>query len=330
MATIPVDIEQISTGSGTRFKPVDAGLSRRGDWRVSTSDPGFNSTVEDSALGLTVLYRYVEGDSPPVVSPADVPEVLPAVVTNVVASVSGSGPTGSTQYSILNLDGSQLTVNGAMQVAAIPSVGTNAVMVSLTDALRDESLPDIYSTKQVWLSAAAGSGAGIIARLHREGIDVVSQQTARSIELGFDKDGPTLAFELFLVVGAESALRRSLMLFAVAADTRKRAIEAVALARCRGATEQARRSDGGRARHRLSHRGRRRRTGGSGSCPLLAFLCAGVHRALAGPTLMFNLPAGWIAIVVAGTAVLLAVAVAISIAVVGAASTPDKLRISQR
>ena len=201
----------------------------------------------------------------------------------------------------------------------------------LTDALRDESLPDIYSTKQVWLSAAAGSGAGIIARLHREGIDVVSQQTARSIELGFDKDGPTLAFELFLVVGAESALLATgSMLFAVAADTRKRAIEAVAL----GAV--------GVPRSKLvaamaAELGIVSLTG------VVAGALAGVvaaHFSLSsvpeftglspGPTLMFNLPAGWIAIVVAGTAVLLAVAVAISIAVVGAASTPDKLRISQR
>jgi hypothetical protein len=49
-----------------------------------------------------------------------------------------------------------------------------------------------------------------------------------------------------------------------------------------------------------------------------------------GPTLMFDLPVAWLAAVLAGAAVLLAVAVAVAIAAVNAASTPDKLRISQR
>jgi predicted RecA/RadA family phage recombinase len=45
---------------------------------------------------------------------------------------------------------------------------------------------------------------------------------------------------------------------------------------------------------------------------------------------MFDLPVAWLAAVLAGAAVLLAVAVAVAITAVNAASTPDKLRISQR
>jgi hypothetical protein len=204
-------------------------------------------------------------------------------------------------------------------------------MVDLTDALRDESLPDIYSTKQVWLSAAAGSGAAIIARLGRYGIRVLKVSSARSVELGFQQDGPTLAFELFLVVGAESALLATgSMLFAIAADTRKRAVEAVALA----AVGLPRRSLVAAMAGEL---------GIVCATGLIAGAAAGIAAAhfslpsvpeftglAQGPALVFDLPVVWLAEVLGGAAVLMALVVAVSISVVRAASTPDKLRISQR
>ena len=49
-----------------------------------------------------------------------------------------------------------------------------------------------------------------------------------------------------------------------------------------------------------------------------------------GPFSDLKLPVAWLAAVLAGAAVLLAVAVAVAITAVNAASTPDKLRISQR
>jgi hypothetical protein len=328
--TIPVTIEQLRDG-GANLAPVEAGLYRQGAWRVTQGPPGPSSSVSSSPAGLVASLRYVVGQAPPEIAPADVPKWLPAVVTNVVASLSGSGPTGSTQYSVINLDGTSLSINGAMQVTAIPSAGTNAVMVDLTDALRNESQPDIYSTKQVWLSAAAGSGAAIIDRLQKEGITVLSSRSARSVELAFQQDGPTVAFELFLVVGAESALLATgSMLFAIAADTRQRAVETVALGSV----------------------GLPRRTLVKAMAGELAIVCAtglvaGAVAGIAaarfslpsvpeftglapGPTLMFDLPVAWLAAVLAGAAVLLAVAVAVAIAAVNAASTPDKLRISQR
>jgi len=218
-----------------------------------------------------------------------------------------------------------------MQVAAIHSVSTNAVLVDLTDALRNESLPDIYSTKQVWLSPEAGSGADILKRLRQEGIDVVSVQTARSIELGFQQDGPTLAFELFLVVGAESALLATgSMLFAIAADTRRRAVEAVAL-----------RSVGLPRRSLVAAMaGELGIVCGTGLLTGAVAGLAAAHFSLSsvpeftglapGPTLSYALPLAWLVLFLAGAAVLLGVAVAVSIALVGVASTPDKLRISQR
>ena len=181
-AMILVKVEGIAVGSAAKFASVAAGLSHPGSWRVTQGAPGASSSVSNSPGGMLATLDYVVGQAPPVIAPADVPKMLPAVVTNTVASLSGGGPTGSTQYSILNLDGSSLTVNGAMQVAAIPAVGTNAVMVDLGDALRNETMPDIYTIKQVWLSAASGTGATIIRRLAQSGVRVVSVQSARSLE----------------------------------------------------------------------------------------------------------------------------------------------------
>ncbi|MGO8723747.1 MAG: FtsX-like permease family protein [Acidimicrobiales bacterium] len=330
-AQIPIEIERIAVSNGARFEDVAAGLSRRGTWRVTQDPPGQASSISSSTSGLDALFSYVAGQAPPVIAPADVPELLPAVVTDVVASLSANGPTGSAQYSVSDLDGTPLTVNGAMRVAALPAVGTNAVMVDLNDALRDETLPDIYSVKQVWLSPAAGSGAAVIGRLLKQGIRVTSIRTASTLELAFQKDGPTLAFELFLVVGVESALLATgSMLFAIAATTRRRAVEAVAL-RAVGLPRRT------LVKAMACELGIVCATG------LVAGAVAGIAAARfclpsvpeftglsGGAPLRFDMPVGWLLVVVAGAAALLGAVSAISVALVGAASTPDKLRISQR
>jgi putative ABC transport system permease protein len=331
--TIPVEIEAISqrSGAGASFVPVATGLAHKGWWRVTQSAPDAASSLTASSSGLAVRFAYVLGEAPPSVAPADVPASLPAVVTNIVASVQQSGPTGSTQYSVIDFGGSPLAINGAIQVAAIPSVGTNAVMVDLAGALRNESLPDDTSTKQVWLSAGAGSTSALVVRLRRDGIKVTSVETSASMELAFQKDGPTLAFGLFLLVGAfSSLLATGSMLFAIAAATRQRAIEAVVLR----SVGVPRRTLAGAMAAEL---------GIVCATGLVAGTLAGVVAArfslpsvpeftglASGPTLLFNLPIGWLALVVATTAVLLSLASAISIALVAAASTPDKLRISQQ
>jgi len=329
---ISLVLERIDEQVGSSFRQVAAGLDAQGQWRVTRSAPGVPSSVRASPAGLSIVFNDVVGQPEPVAAPADVPEPLPAVVTDTAASVqTGGGPTGSTRYSISNLDGSDLVVKGAMQVAAIPAVGTNAVMVDLSDALRDETLPDYYSSKQVWLSAAAGSGSGIIERLRAERIDVLSVRSAEAIELAFRQDGPTLAFELFLVVGLASALLATgSLLFAVAVVTRQRAIETVAL-----------RSVG--VRRGTLVRAMAGELGIVVATGLVAGAVAGVAAARfslpsvpeftglqAGPSLVFALPASDIVAVVAAVAGLLAIAVVVAIAVVTAASTPDKLRISQR
>lgn len=328
---IALVMKRIDEQRGTSFVPVAAGLADRGGWQVTRSAPGARSSVAATSAGLSVVYQDLAGQVEPVIAPADVPDPVPAVVTSIVAAVQTSGATGNTQYSILDLDGTALTVNGAMQVAAIPSVGTNAVMVDLDDALRDETLPDDYSAKQVWLSAAAGSGTGIVRRLRAERIDVLSVRTAHSMELQFEEDGPTLAFELFLVVGLASALLATgSLLFAVAVVTRQRAVEAVAL-----------RSVG------VPRRTLVRAMAGELAIVVATGLVAGTIAGIGaarfslpsvpeftglqpGPSLLFGLPTGALVAVVGAAAALLSIAAAVSIAVVSAASTPDKLRISQR
>jgi len=330
--TVPVVIEHIDEQAGGRFRPVPAGLTQPRHWRVSQSAPGNPSSLSTSPSGLVVGFKDVLGQPEPAVAPADTPEPLPAVVTDTVVSVqSSSGPTGSTRYSVVNLDGSSLNVNGAVQVAALPAVGSNAVMVDLNSALRSESLADYYSNRQVWLSSAAGSGATVISRLGAEHIRVLSVQTARSRELAFKQDGPTLAFELFVVVGLASALLATgSLLFAVAVVTRQRSVEAVAL----HSVGVPRRTLVGAMAGEL---------GIVAATGLVAGALAGTAAARfslpsvpeftglpPGPTLVYTLPVASLLAVVGAAALLLSVAIAVSITMVNSASTPDKLRISQR
>ena len=156
--------------------------------------------------------------------------------------------------------------------------------------------------------------------------------TARSLELAFEQDGPTLAFELFLVVGLESALfATGSILFAVAAATRERAVEAVALR----SVGLPRRTLVGAMAGELGivvprpgsspapWRGSRRPISRCTRCPS----SPGSRR---GRRSSSTCRSAGSSVVVAGAAALLAFAVAVSIGVVSAASTPDKLRISQR
>jgi hypothetical protein len=329
--TIPVAIERMAVSNGEGFVPIAAGLSRRGAWRVTQDPPGASSTVEAARRGLLVSFKYVDGQAPPAIAPADVPDPFPAVVTNVVASLSASGPTGSTLYSVMGLDGSPLTVNGGVRVAAIPAAGTNATMIDLTDALRAESVADYYSVKQVWLSPGAGSGAAIIRHLRQQDVRVTSVRTASEMDVAFAQDGPTLAFELFVVVGVVSALLATgSMLFAIAAATRRRAIEAVALR----SVGLPRRTLVGAMAGELGI------VCGTG---FIAGAVAGIAAArfslpsvpeftglTRGAPPSFGLPVGWVLLTLAGAVVLLTAAVAVSLGVVAAASTPDKLRISQQ
>ena len=171
----------------------------------------------------------------------------------------------------------------------------------------------------------------MIRRLGGEHIRVLSVQTARSRELAFKQDGPTLAFELFVVVGLASALLATgSLLFAVAVVTRQRAVEAVAL------------HSVGVPRRTLV-RAMAGELGIVAATGLVAGALAGAAAARfslpsvpeftglpPGPTLVYTLPVASLLAVVGAAAVLLMVAIAVSITMVNSASTPDKLRISQR
>jgi len=160
---------------------------------------------------------------------------------------------------------------------------------------------------------------------------VISVSTVRSFESAFGQDGPTLAFDLFLVVGLESALLATgSILFSVVSASRERAVETVAL---RSVGLPRRTLVGAMARE----------LGIVCATGLVAGVVAGAAAARfslhsvpeftglsPGPTLDFNLPLLWIVLVTAAAAGLLALAVIVSIGLVTAAATPDKLRISQR
>ena len=254
-------------------------------------------------------------------------------MTDTVASVqSSSGPTGSTRYSVVNLDGSSLNVNGAVQVAALPAVGSNAVMIDLTSALRDESLADYYSTRQVWLSAAAGSGTTVISRLRAEHIRVLSVQTARSRGARVQTGRPDARLRAVSRRGPGERSARN----GIAAVRGGRRDTPNAPSRRWPFTRSACHDGPSSGPWRASSASWRQQV----SSPAAAAGTAAARFSLPsvpeftglppGPTLVYTLPVASLLAVVGAAAVLLVVAIAVSIAMVNSASTPDKLRISQR
>jgi hypothetical protein len=200
----------------------------RGAWRSMAPlvyhpdywQPGASGAeVSRAPVGIQFGFNDTAGqDIAPSVVPAALPATLPGVATR------SSQPSDSTTASVLDFDGTPLTIHTAFVVTSLPSLGANGYLIDLSTALRAENNPLPNGTKYVWL--AQQTPLKVVRDLRRQGITIVSQSTPAAAIRSSDHQGVALAYQFFLfTAGAAAALAIAAALLTVFLDARRRGYE---------------------------------------------------------------------------------------------------------
>lgn len=221
----------IRSASGANV-PVGADLSTRG-WRASAT--GVSLTGASGGLTFvvpaseTASYTSAVGSFiSPMASVADYPLVLPGVVSTELQSINDVS-TSTGEVPSQGLDGGTLSVHPAVSASAIPRLGSDALMVSLTLLSRAQVNPTSpNAVDQVWLGPSAPANA--LARLQDAGLTVDSVERASTVFQALQRSGPALADDFMLVATIVALLAAAAStLGAVGATARQRATELAVL-----------------------------------------------------------------------------------------------------
>lgn len=191
--------------------------------RASSSRDGLTFSATADAIGVN---SGATGSlTPPMVSPADHPRVLPDVATSGFLSLNPEpGP-----VSVQGLDGNAVNLRLAATTSALPQVGRYALMVDLgflSDAQIGPTGP--YATDEVWLGPDAPADA--LNRLRGAGLTPVSVQRASGLFGRLQQSGPAFADD-FLLIATIAALLVAVAstLSTLGVTTRERATELASL-----------------------------------------------------------------------------------------------------
>jgi len=202
-------------------RPVEALLGETGTWRASADAVVAGSASQGLEIEANLVAASNSGGV--TVSPFDVPSVLPAVATSELVGLDGT-PSDPNHVYVFGLDGSDLSAQATTVVPALPSVGGDASMIDLSFAERLIQGEPLDVTWQVWCSSAPS--AGLLSRLRRDGVTVLSVHRASSALAAIDRTGPAVGFSLYTVAAAAAALLAlGVLLFGIASDARRRRIE---------------------------------------------------------------------------------------------------------
>ena len=189
-----------------RWSSVSADLHPQG-WRSNTGGVHVRSSRLRLTLEIPASAAAADVGAtsaiPPMVSVADVPQVLPAVATSEVEALNGGSGVNSA-VPVQGLDGNTLDVTPVATVSALPRLGSDAVMVDLDLLSRFQSSANSLNTSdQVWLGPDAPRDA--IKRLEAAGLRPGPIQRASVALTQAQRSAPALADD-FLLVATVAAL----------------------------------------------------------------------------------------------------------------------------
>jgi ABC-type antimicrobial peptide transport system permease subunit len=175
--------------------------------------------VSRAPVGIQFGFHDTAGqDITPNVVPAALPATLPGVATR------SSQAADSTTASVLDFDGTPLTIDTAFLVTSLPSLGADGYLIDLSTALRAENNPLPNGTKYVWL--AKQTPLKVVRDLRRQGVTIVAQSTPAAAIRSSDRQGVALAYQFFLFTAvAAAALAIASALLTVFLDARRRGYE---------------------------------------------------------------------------------------------------------
>ena len=169
------------------WSAVDAGFGQSGRWTSG-------DTVKPTAAGLGWSFQHSAG--PATLSLVDRPMVLPAVVSTSIATQTGP-------LLAAGLNGQPLSVQVVGTVPGIPSAPQGAVAVDLQYAEIAAGGDLSVDVEQVWTTRAAAAVIG--SRLKAEGVSVLSTATEAADVQSLQRQGPGLARVLFLAEAGVAA-----------------------------------------------------------------------------------------------------------------------------
>lgn len=190
----------LATGTAGPWAGLPALASTAG-WAAGAQDPagcsGTGGQVRASPAGLRWSFHWGGGCSP-AFRRLDTPATLPALVSSQLTSRLQTIPT-------VGLDGRQVLVTPVALAAAVPGAPATGIVVDRTYAQRKAFYADdSLVAEQVWV--APGSTAAVRARLAAAGVKIDGVATAADAEAVLMRQGPALASVLFLAAAAAAAL----------------------------------------------------------------------------------------------------------------------------
>lgn len=212
------------SGGAGPWHPVSAGFARAGRWGPSLLSAPVAGTRVTSAPGGLLLTYVARNAEVPGISPADVPAVLPAVLTRAAVARPRVGGTSV----VTGLTGERMPVRVAAVVDLLPRALRAGTLIDLPYAQRVLGAGIYAPTQQVWLGPAAPPD--VAARLQRARVDVVRSESIAGVSAALGREGPALALLLFLCAAALAALLSAgATVVSVYLAARRRAFEVAAM-----------------------------------------------------------------------------------------------------
>ncbi|MFL6077693.1 MAG: FtsX-like permease family protein [Mycobacteriales bacterium] len=159
------------------------------------------TTVSGSGGGLTIRFT-VDASDVPFVSPGDLPETLPAVVTTKTDTTPYAGTPGAIYGT--GLDGQSQVVTPIERASSLPRVDRAGELVDLEYADRMATADFRDTLDEVWLSPDAPSSFG--RRLEAAGFHISDRSDLSARLHQLDRQGPALGLLLFLVAAVAAVV----------------------------------------------------------------------------------------------------------------------------
>jgi len=217
-ATYSVTLSALAVHQGSSWRALNARVYDTGYWVTNSGGSGAASLVGNGqALTLSVTDNLTEDQSPDAV-PAPLPATLHGVATE------GSQTSDPVRNSVLDFDGTPLTVNTTPQVVALPNLGSVGYLLSLPTALDAEVGTPIATRSYVWFSSRAPQR--VMRSLVAQGLRVDRVQTPAAAVARYNSGGLGLGYQFFVfAAGAAAALAVATTVLSFFLSARRRSFE---------------------------------------------------------------------------------------------------------
>jgi hypothetical protein len=193
-STVHMTVETLAIGSpGESWRNLPFGAGHPRSWSAVPAPAAVITRRATTGVSFSLPAQYLDTQAI-LLAPADVPNPVPAVVTDTFASVNAPAPPDDAQ-TVDGLDGGSFTAAGEIAVPALPEMGSDAALADLSFAQLLQTGPS-HATFQVWLSGSAPPS--IFDRLRALGVTVRSSRSAVERSALLDEGPLALAYRFVL------------------------------------------------------------------------------------------------------------------------------------